>query len=469
MWERVLELTDRLFGDGTPPASFERRALARYLGLVAVLALVVVARRPDAISRPQFWGVDGSVFFHDQVTRGLHALCSLFGGFPFVVQRLVASLAGIVPTVAAPLAYNAAAILITALTMATFSLPAFRHLVGRDGVRAVACVATVCIPADQGMLASPSALGYFLAVWLVYLAVMRTPRTRVGTGAWCLGGALAVLSAPLAALAMPLCLLRAVRGAGRRRGADVAFGVAQVGTQLAVLAVSGVLGGRADLPEAITRFSRYPLDPWSLCTMLGWVVASYLDAAVFTTAGFARLEALGTLAVVVPAVLVGAAIALACRGLSAGGRITVGLATYVLVASFALVLAGRPLIVLILQTVTTGTLGVFGPLGLRHRMVPSIALVLLAAGLFDGARRSPTRIAALAAAGLLAASWAPGFRLPPVPDLNWPLWAARLDRKLASGSREPLVIPSYPPRFFDIRFDAPASGSGPDSPSRAPD
>src|SRR5207253_236929 len=93
---------------------------------------------------------------------------------------------------------------------------------------------------------------------------------------------------------------------------------------------------------------------------------------------------------------------------------------------------------------------VLAALGARHRALPNIALLLLAAGLIGGAKRGPTRIVtAVACFGLLVA-WAPGFRIPPFPDLQWPVWAARLDEKLATGSRDRLVIPSHPAPFFNI-------------------
>jgi hypothetical protein len=108
-------------------------------------------------------------------------------------------------------------------------------------------------------------------------------------------------------------------------------------------------------------------------------------------------------------------------------------------------------------------IGVLAALGTRHRVLPNLALLLLAAGIVDSARRQRARVAAVvvaSAAFLLA--WMPNFRIPPYPDLRWPLWAARLDQKLASGSREPLVIPLHPPTFV-IAFDSPGSRA-PDTP-----
>ena len=162
------------------------------------------------------------------------------------------------------------------------------------------------------------------------------------------------------------------------------------------------------------------------------------------------------------ALLVAFGLVLALRDLSARGRITAGLALYLLVSSLLLVLAGRPVTVLLfrgelLPGVHLGTLQIVGP---RHRTMANAGLLLLVASLLDGARRAWTGIATATVAGVgLLLSWGPGFRVPPYPDLQWPMWAAWLEQKVESGSREPLVIPSYPVTY-EITLDArPADGS----------
>jgi hypothetical protein len=60
----------------------------------------------------------------------------------------------------------------------------------------------------------------------------------------------------------------------------------------------------------------------------------------------------------------------------------------------------------------------------------------------------------------LTAAWAPQFRVRPFPDMQWPLWASRLEEKLDSGSREPFVIPSHPHPQFDIYLAPPTSTPG---------
>src|SRR5262245_982489 len=470
MLTALIRVADLLFGTGQNPDRHGLRSAVRYVALAGVLAAIVFARRPDAILRPQFWAEDGSIFFLEQLELGFwSALANLYAGFPFLAQRLVAALGSLAPTAFVPLVYNVSAITITALTMATFSLPGFRHLVRSDVVRIAVCVASVCIPAGQELLSTPTTVGYFLIIWLVFLSVMRTPRTCAGTAAWCLGGAVSVLSGPLAPVATPLWLLRAVRGVARRHRRDVAFAVIQLVALLVVVGTTQLLGRDTTGPSAPAFQWRFE-NLWSALRALGWAMASCLDSFVLPMWVFGPLEVRGSLAVVAPALLMTSALALALRDLSARGRTTVGLAAYLFVSSIWLIMAGRPTIVLLLEEAVPNLhLRTFQALGTRHRALPNVPMGLAAAGVIDGARRLRFRAVAIAVTctGLLFA-WTPEFRVPPFPDLQWPVWAARLDRKLAAGSREPLVIPSHP-LFFEIAIDrapSPPPGTAPDAAPR---
>ena len=205
-------------------------------------------------------------------------------------------------------------------------------------------------------------------------------------------------------------------------------------------------------------------DLWWSLRALVWVAAAQVDGMVLPARVFDRLEALGALPVVMPAVVVAAGVALAFRDLEKHARVTLCLAIYLLVSSLALTLAGRHLLVFLLRVPPH-----LNPhLSYRHRAFPNAALLLAVAAIVDGARRSRTRVVAAVVACLgLVFAWGPEFRLEPFPDLQWPLWAARLEAKLASGSREPLVIPSYPQLGFQIVIDGASSGSG--SPATAAD
>jgi hypothetical protein len=457
-------VSDHLFG-GTAASSDDVRGgwLVPYLVLAGTLGVVVIVRRPDAILNAQFWAEDNTLFFQ-QLTLGFWAaLRRLYAGFPYLDHRLIALLASELPLSRVPLAYNVIVIAITALMIATFSLPSFRHLVRNDRLRAAVCLGTVCMPAGQELLATLTNVGFFLCIWLVFLSVMRAPTTLGGVAGWCLGGAFAVFSSPGAPVAAPLWGLRAVYGLRKRRRPDVAFAATQTAALLAIVAMAGTgsAGILKTLPAEPPAMEWHVGYLWSAFAWLGWVTAAHVDAALLPPAAFSRLEALGGLPVYALALVVTVALALAMRDLLARGRVTVGLAIYLLVASLYLVLAGRPVIVQLLRgevlpNLRLRTLQIVGP---RHLALANVAILLAVAGIVDGARRIRTRIAAASVACLaLLVAWAPQFRVPPFPDLHWPAWAARLEQKVESGSREPLVIPSFPPGY-EIRLDATVRGS----------
>jgi len=466
----VERLAENLFGSSAPADEPGARWLGRYLALAGVLALIAVVRRPDAIRNAEFWAEDGSVFFVEQLTLGFwSALAKGFAGFPYLVQRLLAAaFAVLVPILRLPLAYQASAIAIAALTMATFSLPGFRHLVRRDALRMAMSLATICMPAGAELLGTLTNLGNFLAIWLLFLSVMRSPRTRAGVAGWCLGAAAAVFSTPIAPVLAPLWALRAARGFRERRWPDVVFAATATAALLAVVGRTGTLGADVStLPGGALGSqidASWASDLWWSLRALVWVAAAQVDGMVLPARVFDRLEALGALPVVMPAVVVAAGVALAFRDLEKHARVTLCLAIYLLVSSLALTLAGRHLLVFLLRVPPH-----LNPhLSYRHRAFPNAALLLAVAAIVDGARRSRTRVVAAVVACLgLVFAWGPEFRLEPFPDLQWPLWAARLEAKLASGSREPLVIPSYPQLGFQIVIDGASSGSG--SPATAAD
>jgi hypothetical protein len=457
-WRASIERADLLFGAGARSERFGRRWVGGYLALAGVLALVIVARRPDSVLRPQFWAEDGSVFFYEQLTLGFWvALRRLHGGLPYLAARLVAALGSVAPTAATPLVYTTSSIAVTSLAAATFSLPSFRHLVQRDILRVAVCVAAVCLPAGQDLLTVPCSLGYFVALWLIFLSVMPTPRTRVGTGAWCIGGALGVLSAHAAPIAAPLWLLRAVRGVARRQPRDVCFATTQLVVLLLVIGLAHTDWNATKVAGSVPFFDVQNSYLRGALRALVPAMAITVDAALLPATTVRWLQAQGELALAAPAATASAAVALTFGTLASRGRVTVSLAAYLFVSSLFLILVGRPIIVQVIEGTVPelSRVGVLDALGTRHRALPNLALLLLAAGVVDAAQRQQARVAAaVVTSTAFLFAWAPTFRIPPYPDLRWPVWAARLDHKLASGSHEPLVIPLHPAPFA-IVFDSP--------------
>jgi hypothetical protein len=459
----MTRIAEYLFGTRVEEDTEPRRWFGRYLLLVIVIALIMICRRPDSILNPQFWAEDGVIYFSQQLTLGFwSALCKLWNGFPYVAPRLIALLGEGVPLAAVPLLYNASAIAISALAMATFSLPGFRHLVRSDTLRVAFCLAVVCNPAVDEVIATPTNLSWWLGLGLVLLSVMRAPRSPTIASGWCLSGVLTVFSTPFAPLAAPLWALRAVYGARSHRNRDLGFALAQLMALLALVATAGWLGAGDVLEPDGSLAAVHPGESfyqwhtfylWSALETLPYVAAWCIDAAVLRTQTFGPLESISTLRVVAPTLVLTAGVGLAFRDLSERGRTTVCLATYLFLSSLFLTLAGR-------HNLVRGFQGLVPHLNMqtilfdRYRVLPDAALVLAAVGIIDGARRYRTRVASAIVACAALFAWAPEFRIPPLVDYHWPLWADRLERQLASGTENRLIIPINP-KPYKIVLDLP--------------
>jgi hypothetical protein len=453
-------LSDLYGADG---AQTESRGvwLIRYVLLAILLAIVLFCRRPDSLLIPQFWGEDGVIFFREQILLGFWgALAKQYNGFPYFACRFSALLGAVVPPATVPLAYSVIAMTVTALAIATFSLPGFRHLVRSDATRAIACIAMVCIPTGSDVLVTMLNIGWWLAALLIFLSVMRTPRSRIATFVWCLGTPAVVFSAPLAPIVAPLWALRALYGAATHRRRDLAFGLIQLTALLLLYFVAGSLGAGDFLkPDGSPAFKQsngaiFAWDAsyvWPALRILPYVITWSINAAVLPTTIFAQLRNASLPVFVLPAVLFAACVAVGFAGLARRGRITVCLATYLFVSALCLTLLGRHNVVRDFEVPPTNRL----PLASRYEVIPPLALVLGAAGMIDAARRRRTGIVIVTTA--LAVVWAAQFRLPPFVNNDWPLWADRLERKLASGSTERLAIPINPAPW-KIIFDSSTAG-----------
>lgn len=78
-----------------------------------VILLAIAYKSNDALSNPQFWAEDATVFFKEQFGQPLPQLFTPYAGYLHLVPRLVAWVASWLPAAKAPLIYNASAILLT--------------------------------------------------------------------------------------------------------------------------------------------------------------------------------------------------------------------------------------------------------------------------------------------------------------------------------------------------------------------
>jgi hypothetical protein len=212
------------------------------------------------------------------------ALRTKYFGFPHLAQRLIAGAGGLVTLAAAPRVYTTSAIVLTALALATFALPAFRHLVRSDGLRVLFGIAAASLPFDREVLGTPSNIGWFLTVWLSLLSVMRLPQQAWKVVLLVLGGYVVIFSSPLAVVNLPLWLLRGWHGARRRDRLEVALSAGLVVGLGVLIAWCGRLGSDASWTPSGGKGFTLLADPGGffgryLALTFYWVTALVLRPA----------------------------------------------------------------------------------------------------------------------------------------------------------------------------------------------
>ena len=419
-----------------------------YLGVAATIALLLVLRRTDAITNPQFWAEDGTVFFQENLKLGCWAaLHRFFRGYPYLWQRLMACAATPFPIASVPLVYNIAAYAAAAASLAAFSLPSFRHMIRSDALRAVFCLAVAALPQARELVGSLTNTSWYLGIWLMLLTIMRLPRSPLALAALAVVCVLATFSTPLSILTAPLWFARALHAWRRKHLYEAGFAIVALCALLALVFAAGDLGRDKGPPLPLLR----PLiNVVSLRVLADAALGPRLVESLVDSLGVGVVYALAASLVAV----------LAALGWQTRRHTFPVLlySSYGIVASCALALLGHRFLAALATNL---------PYLIEWRVmfsyryqVPAVGLLYLAfLATIDRLPRPSTRaIASVSLVAWLVATQATTFVLPPFHDLQWPSHAAQLERKLkpAGASVEPLIIPINPDRFayrFKIAFD----------------
>ncbi len=379
---------------------------------------VLVARRPETLSRAQFFAEDGQVFFlGTYFGTPLEALLRPYNGYLHLVPRLVGALERSVPIALAPLIGNAVALTIVALIAAFLASDRMSPLLPDRRARLVAAAGFVLLPATHETLGSITFIQAYLVVLLVAVAFSSPPGRPLGRAIEATVVAVSGLSTPVVALLAPLQWIR-IRRHGM--GAVPSAATATVAGALRILVVTsgGVASGSAESGRIVDIvFLRLIVEPFR--------------GAVWTSLA-SDLGAPTWLWIVVAAML--------------GGLVTVALRA--LDRSLA--------IQLILATAAVGGLGIVRSLDFAEGLLDPLllqryflvagwaAVVIVAAGLFDASRS--VRRASLLLAAVLVVGMTADFRIPPQPDLGWS------GRSSCIGRAAPCVVPVHPVETFSIRW-----------------
>lgn len=355
---------------------------------VAAAAVLLVARKPWALTTPQLWAEDGSVFLSQNSQLGARAIVTPFQGYLHLLPRVIAWTASRLVDVAAwPLFYNAAALLVTLGLFARFASPRLA-LPGKPWL-----VLTFVLAAHTGeVLLNITNLQWLTAFFLIQqLLIARPTTTTQRAGDLALTG-IAGLTGPFSALLLPLFAWRWSRD--RHRDNLVLLFVA--GACAAVQAGFIVNAGNSIGESAA------PLRPLMLVAVLGsrLIVWPLLGPRV---AEALALPLLATLGLALFA-------AIAAWSLRPDPRR--GLRAQILVALVLLAAAGawrvRP------DTWETANLAN----GDRYFFIPRVLLAWLIVWELDARSRV---VAWLARSACLAAALLelPQHRLPAPPDYHW--------------------------------------------------
>jgi hypothetical protein len=423
----------------------------RFFGLFALNIVLLMLRRPDAITNPQFWAEDGHVFFRDQILYGFWGSLFLpYHGYLCVTQRLVAALASLFPATYAPLILNLFAFIIVALCCSLFALNWYRSIVKSDWLRALLCILmATAFYVDETIGNITNVLWYLLVAALLLMLLpdkayeQVRPWQRYIPAAACL---LIGLTAPLTIVLIPLGIWSAVRRKGPAKLASAAVVVAAL---LQVCIVVFVPSAGRPVPSG----NLYELIVGSLMGVTYRVVLSSM---------------LGhSLAATVPpgvALCILAAVAVwlitLWRGRDALGRRQVAVSVYLILASVALAMSGRAL-----GRVFANPSHLDQVREERYFLLGACLFAFLVACSIE--RWMPRRNLATQAAVLLvvfaAGIWG-NFRIAPLADLEWRVYGPAVDswrRAVRSGkSVVRLYIPINNPMAFALELPA-FNGSGP--------
>lgn len=204
----------------TYPAAFTRFAL---------IAIVLFLRRPDALTNPQPYAEDATIFLKDALEHpGPTALLRPYAGYFHLVPRLIAWAA--VATAAPediPLFFNVAAIAIAAASIALFSSTRFRSLIASDSLRFAVCLlAAAAHPATEIVNTLTNVQWYLALAALLLLGMpMASPLAAIAAA---VAQLVIALTSPLAACIAPLAAFFLLIRLHTHRAASAAllFGVA---------------------------------------------------------------------------------------------------------------------------------------------------------------------------------------------------------------------------------------------------
>jgi hypothetical protein len=153
------------------------RPFAALIAVAAVASAVVISRRPDAFTYPQFYAEDGICWFADAYVKGAwQALFISYQGHFLLQTRLVALIAAPLGVLNAPLVYNLCGLAIQIAPVVFFMSNRFSKVVPSVWFRAALCAVYLLIPSGELQVSNNDA--QFHLVVLAALVLIAPPPSR---------------------------------------------------------------------------------------------------------------------------------------------------------------------------------------------------------------------------------------------------------------------------------------------------
>ena len=393
-----------------------------FIATSALALVALIARRPETVTRPEFYAEDGRVFYLGTwFGSPLDVLARPYNGYLHLVPRAVGLFERLVPIQWAPAIGNIVALVVVALIAGFLAGDRMAPLLPDRRARLAAAAGFVLLPASQETLGSITFIQTYLVVFLMAAGLAATPRTRCWRAVEAVAVAAAALSSPVAILVAPIHWVR-VRRFGRGALGSAVTVTAGGAVQVAVLVASRP---PAAAPAGLLTFAqasilRLVIEPFAGAT---WTRLA-IDAAIPQWAGFAV------------------------------GVLLVGLLTVTAAA-----LGWRPALALIGSAWAVALLGMVRSSDVSRWLLDPFllqryflfggwaAVVLIAGGLV--ARSAVGRRAAFVLMAIFIFGATADFRLPARPDLDWP------DTSRCIGGPTPCRVAVFPPDSFSIVWPGP--------------
>jgi len=254
-----------------------------HLLLGALLAALLLLRRPGSLLHPQFWAEDGTLFFQEAFNHGFWpTILQPASGYLHSFPRLVAGFSLLFPMERAPLVFNLAAFVVQLIPALYLLSPRMARIIPSFSAQAAAALVCIALPASYETHVNLTNSHWHLAlIALCILVAQPATDPRVQTFETFVV-ALFSLTGPFSILFLPLVaprLLQVVKGVRPIRSQLVPVVIAA-----GALIQLGFASGSARISTTVAQSG-----PLSLQELMTVVSMHTFFNAIFGINGFTRL------------------------------------------------------------------------------------------------------------------------------------------------------------------------------------